>query len=138
MLHVTPPHDLIVISDEGCWLWTGANDGRYGVKYDREAKRQVKTHRVNYEHLVGPIPEGYEIDHLCREKLCCNPDHLEAVTHRENTLRGNGPSAQQARQTHCKNGHPFSGDNLRITPTGVRRCRTCTREYKRFYYRKTH
>jgi len=138
MLHATPPDPMLVVDDSGCWLWLGTSQQKgYGMRWDPAAKRMVYLHRVNYEHFVAAIPDGYQIDHLCKTPPCCNPAHLEVVTPRENTLRGDAPSARQARQTHCKNGHPFAGENLRITPGGRRACRTCASEYQR-EYRKTH
>ena len=77
------------------------------------------------------VPEGMELDHLCRNRACINPNHLEAVTHRENCLRGASPPAHFARQTHCVNGHAFDETNtyLRHDGQGKRKCRTCAREH---------
>ncbi|MFJ4777405.1 HNH endonuclease signature motif containing protein [Streptomyces sp. NPDC088762] len=110
----------------------GKHSGGYRtVKLETGQKRY--THRIMYEQAKGPIPEGLQIDHLCRNRACANPEHLEAVTQKENILRGTGPSAQQARQTHCLNGHPFdevntyvykaSGNARRVSTNG-----TCGRE----------
>jgi hypothetical protein len=92
-------------------------------------------YRWIYEFERGPVPEGLELDHLCRNKLCVNAQHLEAVPHQVNVLRGVGPSATHAAQTHCKAGHEFAGRNLTYCRNGQRRCREChnqeTREYKR-------
>lgn len=99
--------------------------------------KDVLVHRKVYELLVGPIPDGMTIDHLCRNRKCCNPDHLEVVTMRENVLRGTGPTAEKYRQTHCIRGHLLSGDNLYITPQGRRECRECCRQkHKRQMARK--
>jgi hypothetical protein len=109
--------------ETGCIIWTGKTNAR-GYGRLMSDGRMVLTHRVAYELANGPIPTGLVIDHVCRNTLCCNPAHLEAVTQRENTLRGDGPSARQAQQTHCKRGHPLSGDNIRMR--GYRRvCRAC-------------
>jgi hypothetical protein len=89
----------------------------------------VGAHRWSYEALVGPIPPGLEIDHLCRVRNCVNPSHLEPVTKAVNILRGESMSARHARQTHCKSGHPFDAENTRMTTDGQRRCRTCDRQY---------
>jgi hypothetical protein len=96
-------------------------------------------HRVFYELANGPIPKGLEADHLCRNTLCVNPDHIELVTHRENILRGNSPSAQQARQTHCKRGHLLEGENVYKADTSspnARKCKECRRERERAYRRR--
>ena len=106
-----------------CWEWTAARLPRgYGV-FSWE-QRQGYAHRFSYEQSVGPIPDGLEIDHLCRNPPCVRPDHLEAVTRRENMLRGTSPAAQQARQTHCKRGHVLAGDNVYVW-NQERHCRTC-------------
>ena len=89
-----------------------------------------RAHIVAYEQMVGPIPEGLELDHLCDNPSCVRPDHLKAVTHRENTLRGNNPFAQKARQTHCIHGHEFTPENT-YTGRGRRECRACNRERQR-------
>lgn len=118
--------------ETGCWNWTGSvvRTG-YGQIKVRKGLVQ-RTHRVMYEALVGPIPEGLDLDHLCRNRRCMNPEHLEPVTERENALRGQGPAARNAMKTHCPRGHPYSGGNLYIIPsTGGRMCRTCSKEGER-------
>lgn len=110
-----------------CWLWRGATNGRYGhLGAGRAGEGNRYAHRVAYELLVGEIPDGLTIDHLCKNPLCVNPDHLEAVTHAANIMRGPGASAANARKTHCPQGHPFDEENTYFAPgTGDRRCRTC-------------
>lgn len=109
-----------------CWLWLAAKNKGYGCF--GVTGKMVLAHRYAYELAIGPIPSGLTIDHLCRTPSCVNPAHLEPVTHRENVLRGVGPTAQQARKTHClPGGHPLSGDNLYLRPNGKRECRTCRR-----------
>ena len=104
-----------------CWLWTGTiNLEGYG-SIKRNRVRYV-SHRVSYEALVGPIPEGYVIDHLCRVRNCVNPEHLEPVTIKENVLRGQGMGARHARREHCP---VCGGANWAIRSDGGRRCKTC-------------
>jgi hypothetical protein len=121
---------------EDCWHWTAGKShgyGRFGSKrYGCRKGQTTMAHRIAYELLVGPIPEGMTLDHLCRDRGCCNPDHLEPVTLRENILRGGGFAAQHAAKTHCPQGHPYSGGNLLIED-GHRRCRTCVRAKQKRY-----
>lgn len=84
-----------------------------------------QTHRVAYEMLVGKIPEGMLLDHLCRNPSCCNPDHLEPVTPQENLLRGEGITSKNAAKTHCPNGHEYTPDNTWISKLNQRHCKTC-------------
>lgn len=105
-----------------CWNWTGSlQSSGYGC-WTFNGKR-VLAHRVAYERLVGPIPAGLQIDHLCRNKVCVNPDHLEPVTAAVNMSR-----TPQALATHCHKGHPLSGSNLGRTGKGSRRCMQCNRD----------
>jgi hypothetical protein len=119
-----------VIPTGFCWEWnsTLTNEG-YGVF--TEARRQFKAHRRSYELLLGPIPDGLHLDHLCRNRKCVNPDHLEPVTSKVNALRGFSPMAKTARKTHCTKGHEYTPENTRICPDGGRDCRTCDRDRKR-------
>lgn len=108
--------DRIEIDENGCWLWTGpvTRDG-YGM-IGVEGNRSRGIHRVAYEHFVGPIPIGLQIDHLCRVRHCCCPWHLEAVTSGENTRRGDTGKhlvSAQLSKTHCAQGHPFDEENTR-------------------------
>ena len=109
-----------------CWEWTGYRNpsgyGCVGVGYI-----VVLVHRLVWETLVGPIPEDKNLDHLCRNPPCCNPDHLEPVTHTVNVQRGVSHNRNKTRCT--KYGHPLSGDNLYVnTVTGSRQCRACQKE----------
>jgi len=110
---------------EGCWEWTGYMRRGYGqIKI---AHRVMAAHRISYEFSVGAILEGLSLDHLCRNRRCVNPKHLEAVTHRTNVMRGCGITAREARQTRCIHGHIFDLLNTYISPGGKRQCRECTR-----------
>lgn len=103
----------------GCWIWTGAkNDAGYGLtRYGNGAKY---VHRVVYEAMVGPIPDDHQLDHLCRVRLCCQPEHLEPVTGGENTRR-----AAPAQRTECVHGHPYTPENTGRSKQGTRYCRRC-------------
>lgn len=111
-----------------CWLWTGSKNGAgYGSFYFKG--RQIKAARWIYERKKGPIPEGLVLDHLCKNPSCVNPFHLEPVPQRENVIRGNGPTSNNARKTHCPKGHPYDESNTYYTPsTGWRNCLICQRE----------
>jgi hypothetical protein len=112
--------------ESGCWIWIGCvNETGYGY-FGIENKRTRSTHRHAYMHLVGPIPEGLDLDHLCRVRDCCNPAHLEPVTRLENALRGLG-GWHQASKTHCADGHPFDEANTHWRPDRLnsRDCRAC-------------
>jgi hypothetical protein len=114
--------------ESACWIWTASVDnggyGKFGV-----SGRVLGAHRVAYELLVGPVPEGLELDHLCRERACINPTHLEPVTRAENHRRG-----YWVQRTHCVNGHPFDEANTYIrADNGWRVCRSCDRERQRQY-----
>jgi hypothetical protein len=125
----------------GCWQWTGhRNKGGYGLMRGRDWRDvHQRAHRLTYELLVGPIPEGLELDHLCRNRGCVNPAHLEPVSHRVNILRSPvAPPAVHAKKTHCVNGHPFDEENTYITKRGGRCCRACGRASALRRYRRKH
>lgn len=108
----------------GCWLWSGAWSERgYGVV--RKNKRLMFAHRLSYEMTNGKVPKGLELDHKCRVKCCVRPDHLEAVTHRINVLRGD----RTKKHTHCKRGHALTKENLYVYVSGEdsfsRACKSC-------------
>lgn len=114
-----------------CWRWRGRHDGKGYGQWDPPAPRNGLSfwvHRAVYQGLVGRIPEGLELDHLCRVVDCCNPAHLEPVTHQENCRRGRSANREK---THCWQGHLLSGDNVWVAKTGMRHCRACSRERAR-------
>lgn len=114
----------------GCWLWTGAvGQAGHGIFVPVRGKR-IQAHRWLWEVTRGPIPEGMELDHICRVPACVRPAHLEAVTHRENCRRGISPAAINARKTHCQRGHEFTAENTYVTRTGSRCCRRCQAIYQ--------
>ena len=104
----------------GCWLWTGEIT-RWGYAHLSYMGRKLRGHRVAYELYKGPIPEGLELDHRCRQRSCVNPDHLEAVTRSENMRRS--PLVMRQHRTHCRHGHQYDGRHTE----GYRICRTCLR-----------
>lgn len=135
----------IAVAENGCWHWTASihpdGYGRFGIN-----NRVYPAHRIAYLSVRGEIPSGLCIDHVCHNRdltcpgarkclhrRCVNPWHMETVTNVANVLRGQSHMAQQARATHCKNGHPFSGENLHRTAKG-RRCKTCSRAANRAFH----
>lgn len=137
----TPPMDRIeaktLLVDRGyatpCRVFTGTLNARgYGQISDRGERWLV--HRYVYTQLVGPIPDGLVLDHLCRQHDCHEHTHLEAVTQRENLLRGAGPQLTSQRLgsvTRCTSGHDFTPENTYLRPNGTRACRACKRDRKR-------
>lgn len=110
-------------SNGDCWLWLSAfTKSGYGTIWWNGKSR--RAHRVIYELLVGPISEGMQLDHLCRNRSCVNPSHLEPVTNLENIRRGDA-GINSKRKTHCPNGHVYDEGNIRIDGEGYRSCRVC-------------
>lgn len=125
---------------KGCWFWTGSkNQGGYGTfgVNQRNVKFKTSAHRIAYELCVGPIPDGYTVDHKkCKNHDCVNPAHLEPVPHRVNLLRGDTINARNAAKTHCLRGHKFTKKNTYLYRTkGTdwirRQCRACARMRQR-------
>jgi len=123
-----------VLDGNGCWEWVGSICPRgYG---SWRAHGEQRAHRAVYRMLRGPIPEGLTLDHLCRNRSCVNPDHLEAVTNKVNILRGEGVCAKHARQTHCNRGHPLDEMNTIVDKRGRRRCHICNNNSSREWGRR--
>jgi hypothetical protein len=109
-----------------CWLWQGSRlKSGYGSVRLPLINRTEYAHRYAWQTLVGPIPEGLQIDHRCRVRACVNPDHMEVVAPVDNVRRGYGSSAMRARQTHCKRGHLFSSENTYLIQGRWRGCKIC-------------
>lgn len=111
-----------------CMNWTGGIDKSSGYGYKWIKRKKFSAHVLAYIEAKGPIPAGLQIDHLCRNRRCVNPSHLEAVTCKINVLRGEGVTARNKRKTHCPHGHPYSPENTYTRPPGYRVCRTCKRQ----------
>jgi hypothetical protein len=130
----TDPIDRFVVKvdfGEECWDYTaGIDKDGYG-QFSGPGGESVKAHRFAWEAFVGPIPPGMMPDHLCRNRRCVNPDHLEIVTNRVNVLRGESFAAVNARKTHCIRGHEFTPETTRLTSKGHRQCRICRRANER-------
>lgn len=122
-------------SSEECWSWLGTKRAGYGLF--KLSNRHQQATRVAYQLTHGPMSKSLSLDHLCRNTWCVNPNHLEPVSHRENVLRGIGPTAINAKKTECIHGHPLSGSNLYRNPTnGGRFCKTCLAASKKKYDEK--
>lgn len=118
-----------------CWSW-GAGLDVYGYGKFKVRGHTVKAHRWAYEHLVGPIPDGLVIDHLCRNRACVNPDHLQPVTAEVNIRRGMSPAQVTIRTGICKRGHELTAANTIVyRGSGARTCRTCRNDWQRLNYR---
>ena len=119
------------LAANGCWDWTACIDVHGYGQFNIGAGCRIGAHRWSYIDAYGRVPNGLELDHLCRNTKCVNPTHLEAVSHRVNMLRGVTFIAQRAVQTHCMRGHQFTPENTHRDRNNTRKCRTCVRERQR-------
>jgi hypothetical protein len=121
--------DCDMSDKDRCWNWTGAvmhnGYGQFG-----RGGGYVLAHRWSYEYFIEIIPPGHDCHHVCYNRQCVNPYHLKPLTNKENVLDGNGPTAINARKTHCKRGHALSGNNLALWKAGGRRCKKCMNDRK--------
>lgn len=131
---------LKIKQSDSCWIWIGTKDssgyGQFGYN-----KKNVRAHRFSYELFIDNIPDGLIIDHLCRNRLCVNPKHLEPVTYKENNRRGETgkiTGLKNKQKTHCPQGHPYSDDNLIVWKNGSRACKICHRKMVKKYKMKKH
>jgi hypothetical protein len=120
----------ITVTSEGCWEWTGSlNRNGYGWGQQRPGQPYRVMHRIMWEDRHDkPVPDGLQLDHLCRNRKCCNPDHLEPVTGSVNTDRQDHANRKKAA---CPKGHEYTDENTRVTSAGRRICKECDRERKR-------
>lgn len=135
MVTNTPERFWSLVDKSGdCWNWRGGLNGwGYGQFY--YLKKSWRTHRLAYFLVNGKLPDqGLQLDHLCRNRACVNPKHLDVTDNRTNVLRGVGPTAQNARKTHCHRGHEFTEDNTYYRPLG-RECRTCKKAHNKERYK---
>lgn len=118
----------IDVDSDGCWLWTAkVSKGGYGVV----SGKSLLAHRVSYETYKGLIPDGLVVDHLCRVTHCVNPDHLEAVTQKENLRRRDIALGMATAKTHCPQGHEYNETNTYLSPQNRRSCRECSKNRAR-------
>lgn len=120
---------------DSCWPWTAALSS-HGYGHLMVDGRTLGAARLAYRLFIGLIPEGLTIDHLCRNRACVNPAHLEAVTNRDNILRGVGVTAENARKERCPEGHRYDLLNTYVDPAGRRHCRDCNNEVSRQWRRR--
>ncbi|MGI8477822.1 MAG: HNH endonuclease signature motif containing protein [Thermomicrobiales bacterium] len=119
---------VAIAPGSACWEWQGKPKSSGYGSFMGDCH---PAHRVSFLIANGSVDPDLDVDHICRNRRCVRPEHLRQVPHRENTLCGIGPTAVNARKTHCKRGHPFTPDNMRVETTGSRRCLTCAMALKR-------
>jgi hypothetical protein len=112
-----------------CWVWQGSLTVHGYGQFGYARGKTGRAHKLAWEWQNGPVPDGLVLDHLCRNRACVRPEHLEPVTPRTNALRGIGPSAINSRKRFCKRNHEFTADNTIIDSEGKRQCRECARAY---------
>ena len=126
-----------IIRTDGCWEWIGCLSQKGYGRFWVGGGKTLDAHKIAYEKAFGPVPMDMVIDHLCRNRSCVNPEHMEVVTNSENVLRGTGHTANNKRKTHCPNGHLYEGTNLYVTPEGYRGCRACRNDHSKTW-KRTH
>ena len=122
---------VAINQNSGCWEWVNPRSDGYGRFYLN--RKQVLAHRFAYQALVGEVETGLDLDHLCRNRKCCNPEHLEPVTRRENCRRSPIMGKWKLATTHCPEGHEYNSDNTYTDKRGKRNCRACGRQAQREY-----
>lgn len=125
-----------IVRPDGCWEWPKTRRDGYGVSPGASGERLA--HRLSYREFVGALDPTLEIDHLCRNRRCVRPAHLEQVTCRINLLRGDTVTAYRAAQTHCHKGHSFDERNTKIRANGTRNCRACEADAANHRYHHRH
>lgn len=113
-----------------CWLWQGTGTPKGYGQFTPAGGKRLYVHRLSFELANGPIADGLTVDHLCRNRACVRPDHMEVVSRGTNALRGTGPAATNARKTHCIHGHEFTPENT-YQFENHRQCRACARLRRR-------
>lgn len=131
----------VVRREDGCWEWTGGKSRTgYGHFYcgpsgPYQPARRAMAHRWSYEHHVGPIPDGFETHHLCGNRRCVNPAHVQPMPYSEHCRQPGHCGVMRAHITHCPKGHEYTAENTRVKK-GCRNCKACDRDLHRERYRQ--